>query len=81
MSYPTFLYHGPINTRAKAMALAKKLREENGSQKAIDAAKMLERNWHSIASRPAIQPEIIAMVNTTPLYRKNSIVNRIINGK
>jgi len=74
-------YFGTIKTKAHALALAKKLEEENGSQKALDAAKMLRNNWHYIAARPAIQPELIALANSTPLHRKNSIVNKIIEGE
>ncbi len=74
-------YYGTIKTKAHALALAKKLEEENGSQKALDAAKMLRNNWHYIAARPAIQPELIALANSTPLHRKNSIVNKIIEGE
>ncbi len=73
-------YFGTIKTKAQAFALAKKLEEENGSQKALDAAKMLRNNWHYIAARPAIQPELIALANSTPLHRKNSIANKIIRG-
>lgn len=73
-------YFGAIKTKAHALALAKKLEEDNGSQKALDSAKMLRNNWHYIAARPAIQPELIALANSTPLYRKNSIANKIIRG-
>ena len=73
-------YFGAIKTKAHALALAKKLEEENGGQKALDAAKMLRRNWRYFASRPATQPELIALANTTPLHRKNSIANKIIQG-
>jgi len=73
-------YYGTIKTKAQALTLAKKLEEENGSQKALDAAKMLRNNWHSIAARPAIQPDLIALANSTPLYRKDSIANKIIIG-
>jgi len=73
-------YFGTIKTKAQALALAKKLERENGSPRALDAAKMLRNNWHYIAARPAIQPELIALANSTPLYRKNSIANKIIRG-
>ena len=74
-------YFGIIKTKAQALALATKLEKENGSQKALDAAKMLRNNWHYIVARPAIQPELIALANSTPLHRKNSIVNKIIEGE
>jgi len=74
-------YFGIIKTKAQALALAKKLEKENGSPRALDAAKMLRNNWHSIAARPAIQPDLIALANSTPLYRKDSIVNKIIRGE
>ena len=74
------MYYGNIKTKKQAMAIAKRLRDNNGSQRAVDCAKMLENNWQYIASRPAIQPEIIAMSETTPLWRKDSIMNKIISG-
>ena len=73
-------YHGIINTRAKAMRIAKMLRENNGSTEAIAAASMIERNWHSIAARPACQPAIIAMAETTPLSRKGGIMDILSKG-
>jgi len=72
-------YYGMIKTKAQALSLAKKLRK-NGTPRAIDGAKLLERNWHAIASRPAIQPELFALSECTPLYREDSIVNTIIKG-
>ncbi len=74
-------YFGTIKTKAQALALATKLEKENGSPRALDAAKMLRNNWHYFAARPAIQPELIALANSTPLHRKNSIVNKIIEGE
>ena len=74
------IYHGTIKTKKQALAIAKDLRENNGTEKAVGAAKMLENNWHYIASRPMMQPEIIAMANTTPLHRKGGIMDIIING-
>ena len=53
-------YYGVIKSKKKALAIAHKLRE-NGSEKARSAAALLENNWQSIASRPAIQSEIIAL--------------------
>lgn len=70
-------YYGIIKTKAQAQEIAQKLRE-NGSEKAIGAAQMLEHNWQSIAARPAIQPEIIAMAETTPLYRAGGIMSVLI---
>lgn len=55
-------YSGLIKNKVQALAIAKKLRA-NGGDKAIGAAVMLERNWHSIASRPAIHAEIIGMLS------------------
>ena len=75
------MYYGAIKTQRQALAIAKRLREKNGSKRAIDCAKMLETNWQYIASRPAIQPEIIALSETTPLHRKGGIVDIIVNGR
>ena len=67
-------YSGTIKTRTQALSLARKLRK-NGTPRAMDAAKILEGDrWRMIASRPALQPALIAMANTTPLSRKGGII-------
>jgi len=75
-------YYGVLKTKRQAMDWARKLRK-NGTDKHIACAKMLERNWHSIASRPALAIEVMAMVETDPICveREGSILNTIMKRK
>ena len=74
-------YYGTIKTKQKALALADKI-EKNGHtcERSKGMVLMLRNNWHAIAARPTMQPEIIAMAESTALYRKGSIIDVIING-
>jgi len=58
-------YLGAIKTKAQAMELARKL-DNIGTPSAVDAAKLLKRNWRAIASRPKIASELVALSNRTP---------------
>ncbi len=59
-------YFGPIKTKTQAHEIATEL-EKRTDQKSLDCAKMLRRDWESIASRPFIAAEVIALLNTKSL--------------
>jgi len=73
-------YHGVLQTKGQALAWAKKLRK-NGIDKHIGAAQILEKNWHYIATRPALAIQVMAMVESDPINieREGSILNILVN--
>jgi hypothetical protein len=64
-------YNGAIKTKAQADKLANAIAQNHPNNAvAMGMVSMLRNNWQAVAARPAIQPEIIAMANTTGLQRR-----------
>lgn len=75
-------FHGPIKNKQQADALAAKL-EKVGLSEADDAAKMLRRNWQSVAARPFMAAKMIALADSEPpsVEREGSVLHAIMKRK
>jgi hypothetical protein len=74
-------HNGILQTNAQCYALAKKILAGGESQERKDAASILMNRPASILARPMLQPQFIALANSTDLSRKGGIMDILINGR